>query len=202
MPSSPDDMSRPSARKVERRTILKAAAWTVPTIVVATASPAAATASGTMVATSASGTAGGLANLTVTFTVNFAGTSPGSHTVTFGAVSIPGGATVNINSTRSIPVGGGSVQFSVTFVGDPRGKTATISYSIPFHGSGTIPAPIAGGLRLRAHLGRRVRSRRRTSRPPRRRRRNPTPVRWKTPPPRLRLPTRSVGAVWRLAVTP
>ena len=144
MPSSPDDMSRPSARKVERRTILKAAAWTVPTIVVATASPAAATASGTMVATSASGTAGGLANLTVTFTVNFAGTSPGSHTVTFGAVSIPGGATVNINTAKSIPVGGGSVQFSVTFVGDPRGKTATISYSIPFHGSGTVPAPIGG----------------------------------------------------------
>ena len=85
MPSSPADMSRPNARKVERRTILKAAAWTVPTIVVATASPAAAAASGTMAATSASGSAGGLANLTVTFTVTFAGTSPGSHTVTFRA---------------------------------------------------------------------------------------------------------------------
>ena len=149
MPSSPDDMSRPSARKVERRTILKAAAWTVPTIVVATASPAAAAASGTMAATSASGSAGGLANLTVTFTVNFAGTSPGSHTVTFGTVSIPGGVTLNANTSKAIPVGGGSVQFSVTFVGDPRGKTATISYSIPGHGSGTIGAPIAGSAAAR-----------------------------------------------------
>ena len=41
------------------------------------------------------------------------------------------------------------MQFSVTFVGDPRGKTATISYSIPGHGSGTIGAPIAGSAAAR-----------------------------------------------------
>ena len=143
MVSINEDPSGERSRGVERRTILKAAAWTVPTIVIATASPAAATASGTMTAVSASGTTGGLFNLQVTFTVTFAGSSPGPHSVTFTQVSIPGAAAIHISTTRSIPSGGGSVQFTVTVVGDPRGKTATITYSIQGHGSGTIAAPIA-----------------------------------------------------------
>ncbi len=144
MVSVNEDPSNGHSRGVERRTILKAAAWTVPTIVVATASPAAANASGTMAAVSASGTVVGLAN--VRFTVTFAGSSPGPHTVTFSSVHIPSSITVNINATRSIPPGGGSVQFVVVALAlnlNLHGKTAMITYSVQGHGSGTISAAIA-----------------------------------------------------------
>jgi hypothetical protein len=145
MASSHDDVTQPAARGVERRTILKAAAWTVPTIVVATASPAAATASGTKFAVSASGkvTAVGLG---VRFTVTFGGTSPGPHDVTFTQVTIPGSTlTISINTSRNIPPGNPTVQFTVLSVNlaGLSGQTAILSYSIPDHGSGTIPALIS-----------------------------------------------------------
>ena len=146
MASSHDDVTQPGARGVERRTILKAAAWTVPTIVVATASPAAATMSGTKFAVSASGTVTRL-GLGVKFTVTFGGTSPGPHTVTFTQVTIPGSTlTISLNTSKNIPPGNPTVEFTVTSVnlGGLSGETAILSYSIPDHGSGTISAPISG----------------------------------------------------------
>ena len=135
MPSTPDDVSRPSVRKVERRTIIKAAAWTVPTIVVATASPAAATASGTMAATSASaGPVGN--NRDVDFTVTFAGTSPGAHTVTFTSLTSPGVLWTALNGVvKSIPAGGGAL-LSGPSPGREQsgGATVTINYTVASHG--------------------------------------------------------------------
>ncbi len=122
--------------------MLRAAAWTTPAIVVATASPASANASGTMAAVSASGTVGSL-NLSVIFTVTFAGTSPGTHPVTFTRVTIPSTITLSLVVSRTIPAGGGSVSFAVAALGlNHVGKVATLSYTVTGHGPGTIPAAI------------------------------------------------------------
>jgi hypothetical protein len=82
-----------------------------------------------MVAVSAGGTVGTL-NLSVIFSVTFAGTSSGTHSVTFTRVSIPGTITITISLMipRTIPAGGGSVQFGVGALGPSQvGKVATLS---------------------------------------------------------------------------
>src|SRR6185312_2714679 len=81
-PNGDDVTSKPS-RGISRRTVVKAAAWTAPVIVIATASPAAANASGTMAVTSITGVrSGGAGAGPITFTATFTGTSHGTHTAT------------------------------------------------------------------------------------------------------------------------
>jgi hypothetical protein len=104
--------------------------------------------SGTKFAVSASGTVTTL-GLGVRFTVTFGGTSPGPHTVTFTQVSIPNSTlTISINPSRTIlaPPGNQTVQFTVLSLNlaGLSGETAMLSYTIPDHGSGTVPAPIGG----------------------------------------------------------
>ena len=141
MASVNEDPSKEHVRSVERRTILKAAAWTVPTVVIATASPASANASGTMAATSAS--ADQLANSRrVRFTVTFGGTSPGAHTVTFNSVTGDAGPWTGLPETRTIPDGGGSRFFQARASSDPAGANVVISYTVQGHGSGTIAASV------------------------------------------------------------
>jgi hypothetical protein len=145
MVSFNENASDERSRGVERRTILKAAAWTVPTVLVATASPAAATASGTMAAVSASADQNG-ASRNVKFTVTFAGTSPGNHIVTFTHLSSPGIVWLALNIIKTIPSGGGTVEFQGTAAlgSNPAGRTVTISYLVAGHGTGTIAASIPG----------------------------------------------------------
>jgi hypothetical protein len=78
--------------RVSRRTLVKAAAWTVPAIVVATASPASAAVSGTIVISNAHGAGSiNLLGLTSTnFTVTFGGTSNTVHPVTLTVSTVSG----------------------------------------------------------------------------------------------------------------
>jgi hypothetical protein len=129
---------------VDRRTLLRTAAWTAPAIVVATAAPAAANASGTFTAVSATASISGLfgQSKNVTFTVVFGGTSPGPHPVTFTSVTGDAGPYSGLPENRTYPDGGGSRLFGAKATSDPRGTSAVISYTVQGHGSGTIAVTI------------------------------------------------------------
>lgn len=151
MASNGDDLSPKAAGGISRRTIVKGAAWTVPAVIIATASPAAASVSGTMAATTASGTrpnpGTGSAGRVVNFTVNFAGTATSTHTVTFTSVTSAGRTwTITSGSPGIIPSGGGPVTFTATsssnLAAPPPTISVTIAYTVTGHTSSTVPAGI------------------------------------------------------------
>ena len=151
-----DDLSRKAGKAISRRTVVKAAAWTAPAVVIATASPAAANASGTMSITSITGVRSGIGGVgPVNFTATFTGTSNGTHTATIefpqlnlGIVGLANFAPDKPTATRS-NAGTAAFQTQLKLVAGlvptRPPNTVTVSVSIPGHQAATaLVASISG----------------------------------------------------------
>ncbi len=139
--------------KISRRTVMRAAAWTAPAIMIATASPASAAASGTMAAVSVVGDEAGNSG-DVTFTAVFAGTSTGPHTatVTFPDDSLVAGLLHGWRPKTqvvSIPDGGGPVEFDSSFkivlglLPSAAPSSTVINFNVDGHTSNNLAAAIS-----------------------------------------------------------
>jgi hypothetical protein len=116
-----------STRSVSRRTLVKGAAWSVPVIAVAAASPLAAASTATNVGDfSLAGSCGVLGVL-----------GPG-FTLTAGAAPLPAGTVINITGSGIANIG----VFSVT------GGTASVNVLSPTSRQVTLTAPLAAGATL------------------------------------------------------
>lgn len=113
-----------TGREIDRRTIAKGVAWSVPVVIVATAAPAAA-ASGHITMTSLSGKVAGQSG-NVQFKATF--TNPGQATAL--AISIsPNDGWSPQPVTVSVPAGTNQVSFSATRDKSSTRTTYTISYT-------------------------------------------------------------------------
>lgn len=151
-----DDAPLKSGRGISRRTVVKAAAWTAPAIVIATASPAAATVSGTMAITAVTGVrSGALGAGIVSFQATFTGTSPGAHTATINFPQVDlvvlGLANWDPDGPQASRVGAGMAPFTsrlklvATLLYTRPPKSVNVIVSIPGHQPPTpLTATITG----------------------------------------------------------
>lgn len=132
------DGSLAAAREIDRRTIAKGVAWTVPVVIVATAAPAAA-ASGTATIQSVAATyvpAVGSANATVSLVITVKGTGAG-NSVTFSGLS-QGTKSYGFVGAQNYPIGNETKSFSMTTAASDTiaAAASTLNYMV---NTGSVP---------------------------------------------------------------
>ncbi|GAA4486050.1 hypothetical protein [Microbacterium panaciterrae] len=118
------DTTPSPARGVSRRSLVKGAAWSVPVIAVAAATPLA-----------AASTATNVGNFSLDGTCGVLGVLGPGFTLTAGAVALPVGTVINITGSGIANIG----VFSVT------GGTANVNVLSPTSAQITLTAPLAAG---------------------------------------------------------
>ena len=116
------------AREIDRRTIAKGVAWTVPVVIVATAAPAAAASQPSTPTVSFTQKAGSLNPATGTITFSLTLTSTGSGQIRF--TLMEGASAQGLPFVQPITAGSNTLSFAVTPTTAAAAKTVMLTYSV------------------------------------------------------------------------
>ncbi|MDF2094119.1 hypothetical protein P0Y31_17350 [Knoellia sp. 3-2P3] len=116
------------AREIDRRTIAKGVAWTVPVVIVATAAPAAAASQPTFPTVSFTQKAGSLNPATGAVTFSLTLTSTGSGQIRF--TLMDGASAQGLPFVQAIAAGSNTLSFAVTPTTAATAKSVTLTYSV------------------------------------------------------------------------